>query len=236
MARKHFFRGNPNPETNYSWAFEECEETVFVAAYEEIVPLIAPDERWRFAFEDHFYRRGDWAAIININNINVVRRRNGLPLVQFEETHVYDYGRELDRSVVVQRRCRLRDELAAMDDVTRARHLDACRAAIKRLPQPDIPAADRMKMREKREAENAASFEAAKRRAAVEAEKERQAAAEQKKLDVETAAELLRLADDPEDQDEIIARVPEAELIDLAKKVENAEVRKKIIRHRLGKT
>ena len=77
MARK--WRIGPN---TFAWNFELCEELVFIAGYEEIRPFVPSGQTWLVEFEQRYFMNGDGLAAKVIEEINLVRRRKELPLLE----------------------------------------------------------------------------------------------------------------------------------------------------------
>ena len=225
MARKWEITTN-----QFAWNFEECEETVLIAAYEEIKGQIPSGQAWAVEFENHFYQHGNGVAYRYIDEINAVRRRAVLSKIEFQETDVYEYGRSSNKLMKSERRQRVRDELAAMPTDQRARLLEHARAEVARLPPPHIPY-EVYKANKKRLAEeaDASREEVGRRMRAFQTD----AGRPKVNLDVEKALKMLSLVSDPNLRLEIIDRLSSDDALEAASRVEDAELRDALVRHSL---
>ena len=230
MARKF----EPRPG-DFAWNLERCEEVVMVADYEEIAKFIEPATRWKPLFEMYFYDAGKAVLQKAIDEINGVRRRRGLPCIEFRETDIGDYARTRDDGAKAEQRRRLRDELSSVSSSARSKIVDTARSEIERLPPPHRTYEEYKTDRQYRNFENAQSLEEAKRRAAVlngitPAPPTKPAPAD---LDPSIAAKMLRLATDPALREIILARLAPAAALAAAEGMEDLDLRDVLIRRAL---
>src|ERR1700740_3151072 len=123
------------------WWLSKCEETAFIADYDEVSKLIPERYSWKGGFEQSYFQdknpvRGLSQPIID--NINTVRKRRGLSLIEIRETDADDYIRDttLDKA---QHRRSVRDQLASENPEFRVKFLEMTRAEIQRQPPPHQP-------------------------------------------------------------------------------------------------
>jgi hypothetical protein len=129
MARKYEYVPGRN-----AWNLKKCEEELLIAGYEEICHFIQPDERWKAAFENHFFGRGNGVAFDFLDSINTVRRRQGLEVIVIRETYIYDYGRSPDNLLKSNHRRQVREELKQESGHILQNRIERAKAEAERLP------------------------------------------------------------------------------------------------------
>jgi hypothetical protein len=216
----------------YAWNFEECEEYVLIAGYEEIKPYIPPDQTWVVEFENHFYQHGNGVAFRFIDEINAVRRRQVLPKLEFRETDVYDYGRSTNKLMKSERRQRAREEVTAASVDVRMRMVDQAAAEVTRLPPPHIPY-EQYKANKRRFAEESdLSREEVGRR--VRAHQQTVAPVARLQLPLDKAVKMLTFARDPGLRSDIIDRLSGDDALAAAEQIEDADLRDALVRRSLS--
>jgi hypothetical protein len=133
MARKWEINSS-----QYAWNFEECEELVLIAGYEEIKSSVPPSVTWPIEFENHFYQHGNGVAFRYVDEINAVRRRLVKPRLDYIETDVFEYGRSSIKLMKSEHRRRVRDELATASIEVRLRMVARALEDMKGLPPPHL--------------------------------------------------------------------------------------------------
>lgn len=226
MARKWEITTN-----QFAWNFEECEETVLIAAYEEVKGLIPPGQIWQIEFENHFYQHGNGVAFRYVDEINAVRRRAVLPKIEFQETDVYEYGRSTNKLMKSERRQRVRDDLAAQPTDQRLRTIEHARAEVSRLPPPHIPYEQYKANKRRLQEEGDSSREEVGRR--VRAFQQSEVVRPKPSLDVERAVKMLGLVSDPALRLEIIDKLSSDDALEVAERVDDTEMRDALVRHSL---
>ncbi|HVC59478.1 MAG TPA: hypothetical protein VND19_03805 [Acetobacteraceae bacterium] len=216
----------------FAWNFEECEELVLIAGYEEIKPYIPPDQAWFVEFENHFYQHGNGVAFRFIDEVNAVRRRQVLEKLEFRETDVYDYGRSTNKLMKSERRQRVREEVATASVDVRLRMVAHAAAEMTRLPQPHIPY-EQYKANKRRYAdESDLSREEVGRR--VRAHQQSAAPVARLQLSPDKAVKMLMFARDPGLRSEIIDRLSGDDALAAAEQIEDADLRDALVRRSLA--
>jgi hypothetical protein len=217
----------------YAWNFEECEELILVAGYEEIKPYIPPDQTWAVEFENHFYQHGNGVAFRFVDEINAVRRRQILPKLEFCETDVYDYGRSTNKLMKSERRRRVREEIATVSVDVRLRMVAHAAADVTRLPPPHIPYEQYKANRRRYSDESDLSRAEVGRRVRAHQQSATPVAKPQLSLDLDKAMKMLTFARDPGLRSEIIDRLSGDDALAAAEQVEDADLRDALIRRSL---
>jgi hypothetical protein len=215
----------------YAWNFEECEEFVLIAGYEDIKPYIPPDQTWVAEFENHFYQHGNGVAFRFVDEINAVRRRQVLPKLEFRETDVYDYGRSTNKLMKSEHRQRAREEVTTAGIDIRLRLVDQAAAEVTRLPPPHIPY-EQYKANKRRFAEESdLSREEVGRR--VRAHQQSAAPVARLQLTLDKAVKMLTFARDPGLRSDIIDRLSGDDALAAAEQIEDADLRDALVRRSL---
>ena len=150
MGRKYEFAHG-----KLAWNLNRCEETVLIAAYEEIARFIPPTDKWRwqFRFEDRFYEKGDGVGFNFIQDINANRKRKGLKALDFAETDVSEMYRNANKAERANRRCELREQLVDMTPEDRKRFVQQAEADMAELPPPHYTFEEWCELNERRKSE-----------------------------------------------------------------------------------
>ena len=215
----------------YAWNFEECEELILIAGYEEIKPYIPPDQTWTAEFENHFYQHGNGVAFRFVDEINAVRRRQVLPKLEFRETDVYDYGRSANKLMKSERRQRVREEVGSAGTDVRLRVVAHAEAEVARLPPPHIPYEQYKATRRRHLEESDLSREEVGRR--IRAQQQSAAPVTRWQLTLDKAVKMLTFARDPGLRSEIIDRLSGDDALAAAEQIEDADLRDALIRRSL---
>ena len=218
--------------SQYAWNFEECEEVVLIAGYEEIKSLIPPGQTWAVEFENHFYQHGNGVAFRYVDEINSIRRRQILPKLEYHETDVYDYGRSANKLMKSERRQRVRDEINGASVDVRMRMVAHALAEMARLPPPHIPY-EQYKMNRRRLTEEAELSRAEVGRRVRAHQQAGAAVAARPTLSLERALKMLTLVSDPTLRSEIIDKLSGDDALAAAERIEDSELRDLLVRHSL---
>jgi hypothetical protein len=121
-----------------AWNLEQCEELVLIAGYEEIRPFLStPEQRWAADFEQHYFVTGDAILARTIDEqINPVRRRKELPLLEFQQTDVSEYSRTNNKKLRAERRCETRQGFVDASSASRIAMVNHARAEMQGLLPP----------------------------------------------------------------------------------------------------
>jgi len=217
--------------SQYAWNFEECEELVLIAGYEEIKSHIPPGQTWAIEFENHFYQHGNGVAFRYVDEINAVRRRQILPKLEFQETDVYDYGRSANKLMKSERRRRVKEEITTASVDVRQRMIAHGLAEMSRLPPPHIPYEQYKANKRRLNDESDLSREEVSRR--VRAQQRSDAPPAKLGLSLDIAMKMLTLARDPGLRSEIIDKMSGDDALAAAEQVDDAEMRDALIRRSL---
>jgi hypothetical protein len=215
----------------YAWNFEECEELVLIAGYEEIRLCIAPDQTWVAEFENHFYQHGNGVAFRFVDEINAVRRRQILPKLEFRETDVYDYGRSTNKLMKSERRQHVREEISTASVDVKQRMVAHAAAEVARLPPPHIPYEQYKANRRRYLEESDLSREEVGRR--VRAHQQSTAPVTRLQLTLDKAIKMLMFARDPGLRSEIIDKLSGDDALAAAEQIEDADLRDALVRRSL---
>jgi len=222
----------------YAWNMEACEELLLIAGYMEIKPFIPPGSSWADEFENHFFQHGNGTSFAAIDHINAARRRRDLPVLQFLETDVLDYGRCTDKLMKSETRRRVRDELSNLSVDLRMKRIARAGAEAATLVPPHIPYEQWRNKKQSYETENLLSREEVARRfqatRQVQVQAPAPAPAKPANLPIDKAVTMLRFASDPELRSGIIAKLTADDALAVLEKVESAEIRDALIRHSLN--
>jgi hypothetical protein len=208
------------------WWLTKCEETAFIADYLEVASFIEARYSWKAEFEDNYFHRSEGLSQKTVDNINTVRKRRSLTSIVITETDADEYARDTALDKPAHRR-KLREELTAMSAAHRAKLVDECRAQIQLRPPPHR-SFDELQEEHRRsghlnESEIALRVNAVKGKNTVTATKPNG-------LDIDTAVRMLQLTEnDPEVVELVATRIAAADLLALAEKVENKELRKTLV-------
>jgi hypothetical protein len=218
----------------YAWNFEECEEVILVAGYEEIKPYIPPDQTWVVEFENHFYQHGNGVAFRFVDEINAVRRRQILPKLEFRETDVYDYGRSTNKLMKSERRQRVREEVTTASVDIRLRMVAHAAADVVRLPAPHMPYEQYKANKRRLSEESDLSREEVGRRVRAHQQSATPVARPQLGLDLDKALKMLMFARDPGLRSEIIDKLSGDDALAAAERIEDADLRDALVRRSLA--
>lgn len=108
------------------YGLEPCEEKYLIGGYEQIKSNVPPNVTWPKEFEQGFYVEGFGVLTMYLKAINSVRKRLGIPEIEFSETDVSAYVRNPDMTT---ERARLR-----VDDA----HFKSLPCALGRWNKPNI--------------------------------------------------------------------------------------------------
>lgn len=208
--------------SQYAWNFEECEELVLVAGYEEIKSYIPPGQTWAIEFENHFYQHGNGVAFRYVDEINAVRRRQILPKLEFQETDVYDYGRSANKLMKSERRQRLREEVTVASIDVKQRMVAHGLAEMARLPPPHIPYEQYKANKRRLTDEFELSREEVGRRVRAH-HQQSDAPVPKLHLSLDIALKMLTLARDPSLRSEIIDKLSGDDALMAAERIEDFE-------------
>jgi hypothetical protein len=218
----------------YAWNFEECEEVILVAGYEEIKPYIPPDQTWVVEFENHFYQHGNGVAFRFVDEINAVRRRQILPKLEFRETDVYDYGRSTNKLMKSERRQRVREEVTTASVDIRLRMVAHAAADVTRLPAPHMPYEQYKANKRRLSEESDLSREEVGRRVRAHQQSATPVVRPQLGLDLDKALKMLMFARDPGLRSEIIDKLSGDDALAAAERTEDADLRDALVRRSLA--
>jgi len=214
----------------YAWNFEQCEELLLIAGYEEVKPFFATTETWPADFENHFYDHGNGVAFSFVDHINAARRRKNLEKLDFVETDVLDYGRSPDKMMKSEHRQRVRREWLAATTTERTKRLKRAMEEAALLRPPHIPYAEYRLKTNKIEEENQKSRDEIRRRIAIQIQP---APSAPPSLDVEKAFTMLCYGSH-EIWPKVITRLSGDDALAIVPKVEDASLRDALILHALG--
>ncbi|WP_428488122.1 hypothetical protein [Rhodopila sp.] len=220
-------------QSQYAWNFEQCEELLLIAGYEEIKPYIPFNENWVEEFENHFYRHGNGVAFRYVDEVNAVRRRRALPKLEFRETDVFDYGKSTNKLVKSEHRQRVRADLLAASVNIRSRLVSQALSEAKALPEPH-QTFEEWKANRRRFANDAElSREEAARRFRAFEQVDGSVSSRQLNLAPDRAVTMLKYASSPELRQEIIGKLSPDGALAAVEQVDDADLRDALIRHSL---
>jgi uncharacterized membrane protein YccC len=208
----------------------KAEEVIFVDGYDEVSSYIPPGETANVEFENRYFNCGISVSQADLDRINAHRKRRGLPLIAFAETEIDDYARLYDKAEKAEHRRRLREELQTLAPEARQKLVDAATAEVSQQPPPHATFEEWRERRERRSEENRRSQEDVAKRVALAKQAEQAAKTATK---VTRHLDMLRLTDDPELADEIVAHLSADEALIAAKQINEPRLRVALIRRAL---
>jgi hypothetical protein len=225
MARK--FEYGPG---RYAWNLETCEEEILIAGYREVCRFIPADHKWKARFEINFFEEGNGVSEDYIEEINAVRRRRGLSLIEIRETGVYDYGRSPDKHLKATQRRQIRDELGNLGEQARRDRSEQAEAEAAVLPPP-LHTYEEYKARQaQHKAGTSLSFREVTKRTI--AQQTANLPKLPKPLSPDRAARMLTLAT-PTLWKEIIPKLSGDDALQVAEMIADPELRDALVKHSL---
>jgi hypothetical protein len=229
MARKFEIGYDPG---RYAWALEQCEEELLIVAYDEICRFIPADQTWKHSFENHFFDFGDPVTAVSVDLINVVRKRRGLAPIVLRETNVSDYGRSRDKSSKSNRRHKVREELKDETPSERCHRLERAKAEEQRLAPPHSTYEEYKVSRGQNETRSKLSAAEIRKRLLAEQAAKAAESTMKSTLPPGQAAKMLAIASQNL-RGEIIKKLSRDDALEVAEKIEDAELRDALVKHSL---
>ena len=221
-------------EGKYAWNFEECEETYFIALYEEIKPYIPPNLPWQAEFEAHYYTHGNGVAFYFIDEINSTRRRRNLPTIDIQETDVLDYGRNTNKLMKSQFRKRTREEYNSASVHIRQRMVDGALLKIATLQPPHQTYEDWKAKNKRHTFDSDLSRVEVARRVAAATFTPSPTPQKASTLPLDKALTMLKYASTSELQSHIIAKLTADDALEAAEHVPDQAIKDMLIQHSLS--
>jgi hypothetical protein len=223
-------------ESKYAWNFEECEELLLIAAYEEIKPFVPLSSQWMAEFENHYYQHGNGVAFTYIDHINAARRRRNLETLDVIETDVLEYGRSTDKLAKSEFRRRARAEYTGASANVKQKLVDGALAK-KATLLPPHQTFDEYKARSKRHTfeGDLSRREVARRVAAVTPPPTPPEPAKSPSLELSKALTMLTHGSE-EIARRVVAKLTPDTALEALEHVQDQTVKDMLILHSLGET
>lgn len=230
MARKY----ETGPKA-YAWGMEECEEQVLIARFTQISRYIAPGLLWPDDFQRRFYAFGQGVAFRHIDHINAECRRLGKSELEYQETAVYDYGRNADRQIKAEKRRKLQEHFIGLDTAGQVKWEQQALAEMQRLP-PTLMTYDEFATQRQASAQSQTPREAGRRQAALAASVNGTAKAAPDGQTVALTIRRLKLTKNPETVGLIVAALSPDQALAVAEtaEIDDHDLLDALVRRSLG--
>jgi hypothetical protein len=220
----------------FGWALEQSEERLIIAAHESVKGRIQP-QHLVADFEQHFYNLGDYLLQRNLDQINVVLRRDSLPELGIRETDVSAYNRRSIREEHAVFRRAARETWLEANDQERAEIVATAQAEERRLSAPHFTYEEWSE----RQPKTLSMTEQQRRRLALHNQQVAASVAApeptQPPISLETAMRLLRLpavAENNDLRDRILTRLNGDQALELAEQTDDSVLQAKLALYVLG--
>jgi hypothetical protein len=220
-------------QSQYAWNFEQCEEIVLIAGYEEIRSFIPPGETWAEEFENHFFQHGNGVAFRYVDEINAVRRRRVVPRLEYRETDVFEYGRSTNKFMKSEYRRRMREELNAASVDVRLRMVTQALEDMAGLLPPHITYEDYKNNKRRFSSESDLSREEVGRRLRARQQSDAPVPRPLPSLPPDKVLTMLKYATNPDLRSKIIDNLSADDALAAVGQIEDADLRDALILHSL---
>lgn len=153
-----------------AWSLEKEEEVLLIDAYDKLKNKMTPDFNWTEDFETAFFTNGLAVLITTLTKLNINLRRHKIPEIEFRETEVSIYARDVQRETRAAVRREIWAELKNKKADERRFVVEHAAALVAAFPPPHRTWSEYIDLRTARDRDNGLrSDEISRRQAAVDA-------------------------------------------------------------------